>query len=82
MAPTIFVVGSSNMDLLAYVPRFPAKGETLHGSKFVTGFGGKVPLSVLYHARRQSGSQSSSDGGETRSECGVTEQIPGHIFVG
>jgi ribokinase len=40
-SPAIFVVGSSNMDLLAYVPRFPKKGETLHGSKFATGFGGK-----------------------------------------
>ena len=37
----IFVVGASNMDLIAYVPRFPKEGETLHGSKFETGFGGK-----------------------------------------
>ena len=40
-APEVFVVGASNIDLIAYVPRFPAEGETLHGSKFETGFGGK-----------------------------------------
>eukprot|EP01121_Diplochlamys_sp_Union-15-3_P008269 TRINITY_DN2185_c0_g1_i1.p1 TRINITY_DN2185_c0_g1~~TRINITY_DN2185_c0_g1_i1.p1 ORF type:complete len:309 (+),score=78.19 TRINITY_DN2185_c0_g1_i1:89-1015(+) len=39
--PKVVVVGSSNMDLISYVPHLPKKGETLFGSKFVTGFGGK-----------------------------------------
>ena len=37
----LIVVGASNMDLIAYVPRFPTPGETLKGNKFQTGFGGK-----------------------------------------
>jgi ribokinase len=35
------MVGSSNIDLIARVPRLPAPGETLIGSKFQMGFGGK-----------------------------------------
>lgn len=38
---TICVVGASNMDLISYVPRLPKIGETLHGTKFSMGFGGK-----------------------------------------
>jgi len=42
MAPVrICVVGSSNLDLVAYVSRLPRPGETLSGSRFETGFGGK-----------------------------------------
>lgn len=37
----VVVVGASNMDLISYVDRLPAVGETIHGSRFVTGFGGK-----------------------------------------
>jgi len=37
----VVVVGSCNMDLIAYAPRLPKVGETIHGNKFVTGFGGK-----------------------------------------
>jgi ribokinase len=37
----ICVVGASNMDLISYVSRLPKIGETLHGSKFSMGFGGK-----------------------------------------
>ena len=37
----VCVVGASNMDLISYVPRLPKIGETLHGSKFAMGFGGK-----------------------------------------
>jgi ribokinase len=29
------------MDMIAYVPRLPVMGETLHGTDFKTGFGGK-----------------------------------------
>ena len=39
--PSICVVGACNIDLISYVPRMPTLGETLHGSKFQIGFGGK-----------------------------------------
>lgn len=39
--PKICMVGSSNIDLIARVPRLPAPGETLIGYKFQMGFGGK-----------------------------------------
>lgn len=39
--PRICVVGSSNLDLVSYVPRLPRMGETLHGFRFQMGFGGK-----------------------------------------
>ncbi|MFT5196462.1 MAG: ribokinase [Candidatus Promineifilaceae bacterium] len=38
---SICVVGACNIDLISYVPRMPAIGETLHGSRFRIGFGGK-----------------------------------------
>jgi ribokinase len=39
--PKITVVGACNIDLISYVPRLPAPGETLHGARFQMGFGGK-----------------------------------------
>jgi ribokinase len=39
--PAITVVGACNIDLISYVPRMPALGETLHGTRFRMGFGGK-----------------------------------------
>lgn len=39
--PKICVVGASNLDLISYVPRLPKMGETLHGTRFHMGFGGK-----------------------------------------
>jgi ribokinase len=39
--PKICMVGSSNIDLIARVPRLPAPGETLLGSRFQMGYGGK-----------------------------------------
>ncbi len=39
--PKICVVGASNIDLICYAPRLPKLGETLHGSCFQMGFGGK-----------------------------------------
>ena len=35
------MVGAANIDLISYVPRLPKLGETLHGSRFHMGFGGK-----------------------------------------
>lgn len=40
-SPRICVVGASNIDLISYVPRLPTMGETLHGTQFAIGFGGK-----------------------------------------
>lgn len=39
--PKICVVGASNLDLISYVSRLPRLGETLHGSRFHMGYGGK-----------------------------------------
>ena len=39
--PDVCVVGASNIDLISYVPRLPVEGETLHGTEFRMGFGGK-----------------------------------------
>ena len=39
--PKVCVVGACNLDLISYVPRLPNMGETLHGSRFHMGFGGK-----------------------------------------
>jgi ribokinase len=41
MIPRICVVGSSNIDLIAKVPRLPKLGETLVGHSFHLGYGGK-----------------------------------------
>jgi ribokinase len=38
---TIAVFGSINMDITAYSERLPRPGETLHGSRYLTGLGGK-----------------------------------------
>lgn len=37
----VCVVGAANIDLISYVPRLPRMGETLHGTRFHMGFGGK-----------------------------------------
>ena len=39
--PKICIVGASNMDLISYAPRLPKLGETVPGTRFQTGFGGK-----------------------------------------
>lgn len=40
-APKITVVGSTMIDMVSYVPRLPRPGETLAGTRFEIGFGGK-----------------------------------------
>jgi ribokinase len=45
------MVGSANMDLIVRVPRLPGPGETLHGSEFRTGFGGKGANQAVMAAR-------------------------------
>ena len=37
----IYILGSLNMDLVVYLDRYPAKGETIKGHSFRTGAGGK-----------------------------------------
>jgi ribokinase len=37
----IVVVGSCMIDFVSYAPRLPQPGETIHGTKFMTNFGGK-----------------------------------------
>lgn len=41
MSGSVAVIGACNVDLIAYVPRLPMEGETLKGSSFEQGFGGK-----------------------------------------
>ncbi|XP_044759998.1 ribokinase-like isoform X2 [Coccinella septempunctata] len=37
----VVVVGSCMIDFVGYAPRLPKPGETIHGTEFVTNFGGK-----------------------------------------
>jgi ribokinase len=48
---TIVIVGSSNVDLTAYCDRFPDDGETLVGTSFLQGFGGKGANQAVMMAR-------------------------------
>ena len=41
MSNRVVVVGSSNTDLIGYCDKNPLPGETIFGTKFHTGFGGK-----------------------------------------
>ncbi|MES1239816.1 MAG: ribokinase, partial [Chloroflexota bacterium] len=49
--PSIAVVGSLNIDLIAYAQRAPGPGETVMGDKFVMGFGGKGANQAVMAAR-------------------------------
>ena len=49
--PVIVVVGSLNIDLVAYTARVPCAGETVIGDKFVMGFGGKGANQAVMAAR-------------------------------
>ena len=50
-AMTVLVYGSLNMDLVAYVPRLPAPGETLSGKHFSMVSGGKGANQALAASR-------------------------------
>lgn len=50
-APVIAVVGSMNIDLIAYTGRVPGAGETVIGERFVMGFGGKGANQAVMAAR-------------------------------
>lgn len=49
--PKICVIGATNIDLIAYVPHLPKVGETLHGTKFMMGFGGKGANQAVMSAK-------------------------------
>lgn len=49
--PAICVVGAALIDLISYVPRLPLPGETLHGTDFRMGFGGKGANQAVMAAR-------------------------------
>jgi ribokinase len=49
--PAIAVVGSCNVDLVAYSSRIPGPGETVIGERFAMGFGGKGANQAVMAAR-------------------------------
>lgn len=49
--PVIAVVGSLNIDLVAYTSRVPGPGETVIGDRFQMGFGGKGANQAVMAAR-------------------------------
>jgi ribokinase len=49
--PAIAVVGSLNIDLIAYAQRVPGPGETVMGDRFAMGFGGKGANQAVMAAR-------------------------------
>ena len=49
--PVIAVVGSLNIDLVAYTARVPSAGETVIGDRFQLGFGGKGANQAVMAAR-------------------------------
>lgn len=50
-SPAIVVVGSLNIDLVAYTTRVPGAGETVIGARFQMGFGGKGANQAVMAAR-------------------------------
>jgi ribokinase len=50
-SPSILVVGSTMIDLIAYADRLPEAGETLLGTGFRSGFGGKGANQAVAAAR-------------------------------
>jgi ribokinase len=49
--PVVAVVGSLNIDLVAYTKRMPSAGETVIGERFQMGFGGKGANQAVMAAR-------------------------------
>jgi ribokinase len=50
-APRILVVGSTMIDLITYADRLPMDGETVVGTRFQSGFGGKGANQAVIAAR-------------------------------
>ena len=55
MKPRILVVGSSNTDMIARVPRIPRPGETILGGEFITAAGGKGALADFFPSHHLQG---------------------------
>ncbi|MCL4131571.1 UNVERIFIED_CONTAM: hypothetical protein GTU68_032196 [Idotea baltica] len=51
MKSSIVVVGSCMTDLMSYTDNLPKPGETIHGSSFMIGFGGKGANQCVAAAR-------------------------------
>ncbi|HEY2916800.1 MAG TPA: ribokinase [Candidatus Limnocylindrales bacterium] len=51
MTARVVVVGSCNIDLVAYTARVPGPGETVMGDRFAMGFGGKGANQAVMAAR-------------------------------
>lgn len=49
--PSVWVVGSTMVDMVAYVARVPTAGETIVGERFELGFGGKGANQAVMLAR-------------------------------
>src|SRR5207249_2795556 len=49
--PRIVIVGSTMIDLVAFADRLPEAGETLVGTRFLQGFGGKGANQAVAAAR-------------------------------
>ncbi|XP_053314875.1 ribokinase [Spea bombifrons] len=70
--PEVIVVGSCMTDLVSLTPRLPKAGETIHGSKFFIGFGGKGANQCIQAARL---------GAKTAMVCKVGDDSFGNNYI-
>ncbi|KAM8945337.1 ribokinase [Pelodytes ibericus] len=68
----VVVVGSCMTDLVSVTPRLPKAGETIHGSKFFIGFGGKGANQCIQAARL---------GAKTAMVCKVGKDSFGNDYI-
>mgnify|MGYP000187418075 CR=1 FL=1 len=69
---SIAVVGSTNIDMVAYTDQIPERGETVTGKDFAIGFGGKGANQAVIAARM---------GAKTYMVGAVGEDVFGVILV-
>ncbi|KAM5126736.1 ribokinase-like, partial [Mantella aurantiaca] len=70
--PEVIVVGSCMTDLVSVTPRLPRAGETIHGTNFFIGFGGKGANQCVQAARL---------GARTAMVCKVGEDSFGNNYL-
>ncbi|XP_063300171.1 ribokinase [Pelobates fuscus] len=68
----VIVVGSCMTDLVSITPRLPKAGETIHGTKFFIGFGGKGANQCIQAARL---------GAQTTMVCKVGKDSFGNNYI-